>query len=273
MDRIGNLPANDRRVLFARAADRMRVAPVVVEKDFWVCWTLKRLFELPGLRDHLIFKGGTTLSKVYGIIHRFSEDIDLTIDRAAFGYGGEKDPDGAGSKKRREKMITGMTAACSDYVSSDIRESLTAACGTALGHRDEEWRIEIDVEVKTTAFDLQLETWEDSRDVKRLGRKTRLAQTQREILWRIFERVRSELARRKVLTQADVFSRVAEKPLAEKGTPSCTNGRHRFSRVWATRLCRRTRSSPRSRNWSTRVSNGPPVTSVRTSRSRSCANS
>ncbi|NOY81901.1 MAG: UvrD-helicase domain-containing protein [Kiritimatiellaeota bacterium] len=65
----------------------------------------------------------------------------------------------------------------------------------------------------------QLETWEDYRDVRRLGRKTRLAQTQREILWRIFERVRGELARRKVLTQADVFSRVAEKLRKDRHAP------------------------------------------------------
>lgn len=52
----------------------------VVEKDFWVCWTLKQLFEHPKLSKQLIFKGGTSLSKVFGLIDRFSEDIDLVLD-------------------------------------------------------------------------------------------------------------------------------------------------------------------------------------------------
>ena len=52
----------------------------VVEKDFWVCWTLKHLFEHPDLSKLMIFKGGTSLSKVFGLIDRFSEDIDLILD-------------------------------------------------------------------------------------------------------------------------------------------------------------------------------------------------
>lgn len=144
MDRVGNLPANDRRVLFERTANRMSIATVIAEKDFWVCWTLRRLFGLPELSDHLIFKGGTTLSKVYGIIHRFSEDIDLTIDRAAFGCGGEKDPEKASSRKRREKMIADMAAACCSYVQNDVYQSLTAACGAALAQCDEKWNVEVD---------------------------------------------------------------------------------------------------------------------------------
>jgi len=122
----------------------MRVAPVIVEKDFWVCWTLRRLFELPFLRDHLIFKGGTTLSKVHGIIHRFSEDIDLTLDRAVFGYGDEKDPAVASSRKRREKMIADMATACADYVQNDICQALAAACDTALAQCDEKWNVQVD---------------------------------------------------------------------------------------------------------------------------------
>ena len=53
--------------------------PEIVQKDFWVCWTLKRLFQLPDLKDSLIFKGGTSLSKVYNLIKIFSEDIDISI--------------------------------------------------------------------------------------------------------------------------------------------------------------------------------------------------
>jgi len=54
---------------------------VVVEKDFWVCWILKVISDTPEFRDNFIFKGGTSLSKVYDLINRFSEDIDLVISR------------------------------------------------------------------------------------------------------------------------------------------------------------------------------------------------
>lgn len=56
------------------------VASIIIEKDFWVCWTLKRLFELQkGDAPTLVFKGGTSLSKAYGAIRRFSEDIDVAL--------------------------------------------------------------------------------------------------------------------------------------------------------------------------------------------------
>jgi len=56
------------------------MAPEVIEKDFWVCWTLGRLFGSPETGKKLLFKGGTSLSKVFGLIERFSEDVDLILD-------------------------------------------------------------------------------------------------------------------------------------------------------------------------------------------------
>ena len=58
---------------------------LAVEKDFWVCWTLDHLFSLPGLGESLTFKGGTSLSKAWGLIERFSEGIDLVIDKCWLG--------------------------------------------------------------------------------------------------------------------------------------------------------------------------------------------
>jgi len=63
----------------------------MIEKDFWVCWTLKRLFTLPDPPAGLLFKGGTSLSKAFGVIERFSEDVDLSFDRAGLGFGDESD--------------------------------------------------------------------------------------------------------------------------------------------------------------------------------------
>jgi hypothetical protein len=68
-----------------------------VEKDFWVCWTLRELFALPGIGEHLTFKGGTSLSKAWKLIHRFSEDIDIIVDKEPLGFGGAASPEEAPS--------------------------------------------------------------------------------------------------------------------------------------------------------------------------------
>jgi predicted nucleotidyltransferase component of viral defense system len=81
VNRFAALPADQLNELFTLTAERQSMgSAAVVEKDFWVCWTLKRLFEHPELSKLLIFKGGTSLSKVFGLIDRFSEDIDLILD-------------------------------------------------------------------------------------------------------------------------------------------------------------------------------------------------
>ncbi|MDX6038439.1 nucleotidyl transferase AbiEii/AbiGii toxin family protein, partial [Acinetobacter baumannii] len=56
---------------------------IVLEKDIWVCWVLKQIFEMPN-RLSMAFKGGTSLSKIYKVIDRFSEDIDITLDYRQF---------------------------------------------------------------------------------------------------------------------------------------------------------------------------------------------
>jgi Nucleotidyl transferase AbiEii toxin, Type IV TA system len=89
MDRIAAGSASDRRDLFSESASRLGMNPAIVEKDFWVCWILKHLFAEPSLKEQMIFKGGTSLSKVFGLIDRFSEDIDLILDWRLLGYGQE----------------------------------------------------------------------------------------------------------------------------------------------------------------------------------------
>ena len=76
----------DRRDLFRAAAQKMRVHEAIVEKDFWVCWMLDYLFQDCQWKDQLAFKGGTSLSKAFGAIERFSEDIDLILDWWLLGY-------------------------------------------------------------------------------------------------------------------------------------------------------------------------------------------
>lgn len=76
MDVVASMPADDRAELFRLTGAQINMEGAFVEKDFWVCWTLGHLFAMESVRDVLIFKGGTTLSKIFKLIDRFSEDID-----------------------------------------------------------------------------------------------------------------------------------------------------------------------------------------------------
>jgi predicted nucleotidyltransferase component of viral defense system len=111
MDDIARMAATDRADLFTTAASRRRLTPEIVEKDFWVCWTLWRLFTMPNLPAGLLFKGGTSLSKLYKAIERFSEDVDLSFDRADLGFGGQNDPLRATSGKKQKVSVRGPSGA------------------------------------------------------------------------------------------------------------------------------------------------------------------
>lgn len=91
----------ERLELINQTAAKMDMAPAAIEKDFWVCWMLQRLFQSP-LRDSIIFKGGTSLSKVYGFIKRFSEDIDLILNWNDFCKETEWNPGERYGKSGRE---------------------------------------------------------------------------------------------------------------------------------------------------------------------------
>ncbi len=100
----------------------------IVEKDFWVCWTLKHLFEHPELSKQLIFKGGTSLSKVYGLIDRFSEDIDLVLDwRIASG---EQDPMGERSKTKQQKLNEELNEKAREHITKKMLPLLRDALGS-----------------------------------------------------------------------------------------------------------------------------------------------
>ena len=90
MDRVAKLPASQRGDLFSQSAARRGLREAIIEKDFWVCWVLKQLFTDASLQSRLVFKGGTSLSKVFQLIDRFSEDVDLVLDWTLLGYGSEK---------------------------------------------------------------------------------------------------------------------------------------------------------------------------------------
>ena len=127
MNRVAELPPSERNELFSLTAERRGFGSVaVVEKDFWVCWTLKRLFEHPELSRLLIFKGGTSLSKVFGLIDRFSEDIDLILDWRAVT---DEDPMAKRSKTKQEKLNEQVNEAARAYIAGDLFQMLKEVLG------------------------------------------------------------------------------------------------------------------------------------------------
>lgn len=136
MDDFARRPADERRAFFAEAAARRDLTPLIVEKDFWVCWTLRRLMGLPQLAKVLTFKGGTSLSKAFGIIKRFSEDIDLTINRAAPLLGEVASPMASDiSGKERERRGKALSAAAQEWVATILLPTLAQAIEEALSSR------------------------------------------------------------------------------------------------------------------------------------------
>jgi hypothetical protein len=131
------MPGNERAELFAETAERKGIADAIVEKDFWVCWMLQQLFSIDAFAGRLLFKGGTSLSKVFHAINRFSEDIDLAVDYAALGFTGNRDPRQPGiSKNKRGAILAEMMDACQLYIGTEFIQALEKRCREVLGAPD-----------------------------------------------------------------------------------------------------------------------------------------
>jgi len=142
MDKVATLGKQERAELFGLTAERMRIHPVNVEKDFWVCWVLKQLFSIEGLHDQLVFKGGTSLSKCFGLIHRFSEDVDLAVNYERLGFEDDKNPRRPDlSHTKRRALLNEMTVACQQYVAGPFLTHLASRIRNILGK--EGWILEV----------------------------------------------------------------------------------------------------------------------------------
>lgn len=144
MPQFLDMPYDDQRLTIEQTAARIGWAATSVEKDFWVAWTLQQLYSMPSLAPHLTFKGGTSLSKAWGLIDRFSEDIDLTIGRYALGFGGADSPEQAPSAKQRTKRLKALRLACSEHVSDVVLPSLLERFRAVLGEAG--WTLRPDAE-------------------------------------------------------------------------------------------------------------------------------
>lgn len=106
---------------------------MVLEKGFWVCWMLAVLFDST-FADALVFKGGTSLSKVFGVIDRFSEDIDLSLAPELLGL-----EDVGTSRTQANQWMKAAEAACGAAVENTIAPELEGAVVAVLGGKAGGW--------------------------------------------------------------------------------------------------------------------------------------
>jgi predicted nucleotidyltransferase component of viral defense system len=108
-----SIPNPDKKVIYQQLSDESKIPPFAVEKDWWVVQILATIFEMP-IGKHLVFKGGTSLSKAWNLISRFSEDVDLAIDPKFLGFEGEL----------KKKDITALRKAANQYISNTFYPEL-----------------------------------------------------------------------------------------------------------------------------------------------------
>lgn len=149
---FARLKIEERDPYFAETANRRGISQLIVEKDFWVCFTLRVLFNLEKLAEQFVFKGGTSLSKVFGVIERFSEDVDLSLSPAWLGFNGENSLENAPSKTKRMARLEKLDQACTDAVKNIIRPVLESAITGFIGpspSQREYLRFEVDKQSKS----------------------------------------------------------------------------------------------------------------------------
>jgi hypothetical protein len=113
MSKFYKIPAEAKIEILRGAGEKMDLPAYAVEKDWWVVQTLAILFETE-VGQHMVFKGGTSLSKAWGIIDRFSEDIDLAVDRKFYGFEGDM----------QKKQRTNLRKKANTYITDSLYPEL-----------------------------------------------------------------------------------------------------------------------------------------------------
>ncbi len=133
MRSIAKIPPEDREALFRNTAARMGMSETIIEKDFWVCYMLDYLFHRCAWKNRFAFAGGTSLSKAYGLIERFSEDMDLILDWRVLGYG-VREPWETRDGDRQEIFIADANARAENFLRDVFLPTVSSDLGEELGH-------------------------------------------------------------------------------------------------------------------------------------------
>ena len=122
MDNIVNMSNKERLKLFQDASGSLKISVPMVEKDFWIYWVLSKIFDDKELSEILMFKGGTSLSKGYKLIERFSEDLDIILAKEKILGKDEKlfKP----SIKKQRKFTQEIHALTAEYISTILKDKI-----------------------------------------------------------------------------------------------------------------------------------------------------
>ncbi|MCL6415515.1 nucleotidyl transferase AbiEii/AbiGii toxin family protein [Aestuariirhabdus sp. Z084] len=126
MKQVAKLSEQERSELFLETATAMGVTAAAAEKDFWICWVLLHIFEADDLNQCLRFKGGTSLSKCYNAIERFSEDIDLILDWTRVT---QEDPTESRSKTKQNTLNQSINEHAQHYIADTLLPRLIELMG------------------------------------------------------------------------------------------------------------------------------------------------
>jgi hypothetical protein len=114
MDKFYHIPDDTKAEILRNTGEKTNLPAYAVEKDWWVVQTLSILFETE-IGKHMVFKGGTSLSKAWGLIERFSEDIDLAVDRRFYGFEGDL----------QKKQRTNLRKKANTYITEQLYPELS----------------------------------------------------------------------------------------------------------------------------------------------------
>lgn len=132
------LAHKERSEFFEVAAYESQKSFGIIEKDYWVVWILNLLFQPSEISPHLTFKGGTSLSKIYGLIERFSEDIDVSIEQSALGF--VHDLSQVSSRSKQKILLDTLSLTCAHYIQQTLLSTFHRRIISKLG-TEEGWQL------------------------------------------------------------------------------------------------------------------------------------
>lgn len=138
------LPDTRQFELLEKANKRFRLAMPSIEKDVFVCLFLEKVMALPGIGEHLTFKGGTSLSKAHKITKRFSEDVDLVVDRHVLGLAEDGIPGPQHSPRQQKERAKKIAKACRTWAADALIPALRTSLATEL--RDGAWSLDLNTD-------------------------------------------------------------------------------------------------------------------------------
>lgn len=133
MRRIVSLQNEELKDIIDKTSSMTHITQVIIEKDLWNCYFLDYLFNRSKYRDFYIFKGGTSLSKCYKMIDRYSEDLDIVLDSKILKINLEEKIETLTSRNQKEKFINRINNEAMDFIEKILIPEMTKECKKEVG--------------------------------------------------------------------------------------------------------------------------------------------